>query len=338
MKEKTKLIERQWRASTVSWSDGALIIHHEFDYPREIIEIDTLMRDLVRSDEPLFSSTMCKWRKRPIVQTTSMGKRFMTCLTYDIYSIQRLFNKHKLSPYFTLFAIKVTDTCISKNDLAEDTVGRFNTWIEEIREAGRENGFAKVIDNQERAIRKNTASLLKYIRGLHEMFAKLVVVRLDLGCSKEYRELSADEGLDPSLAKGNFKLLLKYLRRKFPTTLVGYVWKLEYGAPKSYHYHLMLLFNGYEVREDITLGQLIGDHWVGEITEGNGTCWNCNAKKDVYAKLGLLGIGTIRYCDTELRTNLEKAALYWAKVEYYVKLNASGFVGRTFGKGGRRTG
>jgi hypothetical protein len=333
MKDRAGLIERQWRAGTVSWTDGGLIIHHEFDYPREIVNIDALMHDLVRSGDPLFSSIMCNRRKRSIVQATPLGKRFLTCLAYDLYSIKQLFNKHKLSPYFALFASKVTDTKISRHDLAEDTVAWFNTWIDEIREAGRENGFAKVIDDQERAMRKNAASLLKYIRNLHEMFAKLVVVRVDLGYSKEYREMSAVSGLDPSLVKGNFKLLLKYLRRRFPT-LAGYVWKLEYGALKSYHYHLMLLFNGHEVREDVTLGQLVGDHWVGEITEGNGTYWNCNAKKDVYAKLGLLGIGTIRYCDTELRANLEKAALYLAKVDYYVRLNSPG-VGRTFGKGGR---
>ncbi|MGN2243411.1 inovirus-type Gp2 protein [Frateuria sp. GZRR33] len=338
MKDKDRLIERQWRASTASWQDGMLIIHHEYDYPREIIEIDSLMREVAKSDEQFFSTELCRWRKRYIVKVTPMGRRLLTCLTFDLRSIAALFSQNKLSPYFTLFSNKVIDTSICKQDLAADTVDAFNSWIRDLRYAARESGFQKSIDDQERAARKNAASLLKYIRELHEMFAKLVVVRLDLGYSKEYREELEDKELNPSTVKKHFKQLLKYLRRKFPT-LVGYVWKLEYGTLKSYHYHLMLLFNGHEVRKDVTLGQLVGEHWVNVATEGSGTYWNCNARKDTYSKLGLLGIGTIRYSDTELRAGLEKAALYLAKVDYYVKLNAPD-VGRTFGKGAliRRTG
>lgn len=328
MKERERIIQKQWRAGTVSWDGDTLVIDHEFDHPAEIIAIDEFMHDLARSKEPLFYIS-----DGPTTEAiaTQLGERFLRCLKIDVWAINRIFNRHKLSPYFALFARHVEESSLPGIGLWPDTVVHFNSWAEDIRAEAKVDAFVKTIDDHERAMRKNAASLLKYIRGLHEAHAKLVVVRLDLGYSAAYRLSLGEEGVDPIMVKRDLNSSLKYLRSKFPN-MVGYAWKLEYGSRKSYHYHLMLFFNGHEVREDVTLGQLIGDHWDKMITAGNGTHWNCNAKKDAYAKLGLLGIGTIRYCDGWLRANLERAALYLTKVDYYVRLNAPG-IGRTFGKG-----
>ena len=331
MKDIKRLIQRQWRASTVSWEDGGAIIHHAYDYPSEIIEIDSLVRDIAKSEGPLFVPHYSALLHRMRVKSSPLGERLIKCMKFDVSSMQNLFNKHKLSPYFTTFATKRLSSGLTAACLHIDTLPQFNNFVDELRTEAKRDGFAKAIEDLERAARKNAASLLKYIRALHDRFAKLVVVRIDLGYSTAYRAASGANGIDAGRAKAAFAAFVKRLHTAFPD-LVGYAWKLEYGAIKSYHYHVMLLFNGHAVREDVTLGHMAGAIWVDEIEEGAGTYWNCNAKKDFYGRAGLLGIGTIRYSDTEMRANLERAALYLTKVDYYVKLNEDG-IGRVFGKG-----
>jgi hypothetical protein len=334
MKDNKKNIEKQWQASTVSWDGDTLILDDEFDWPKEIIVIDRFMHELVHTKEPLFDVENCEGKKGQLFRTTPLGARFWHCLGIDVWKITRVFHQHKLSPYFSLFARHVKQSGLAGIGLGIDTVQQYNEWGEKLRSEAKAEGFAKIIDNHERAMRKNVASLLEYLRGMHEAHAKLVVVRLELGYSKDFRNSSGSSGVNPIDVKRHMRALLKFLARRYPT-LVGYVWKLEYGLLKSYHYHLMLFFNGHEVREDVTLGKLIGDHWSKVVTADTGTSWNCNAKKETYEKLGLLGIGTIHYSDVEGRENLERAALYLTKVDYYVRLNAPE-VGRTFGKGSLR--
>lgn len=335
MKDIKRVIQRQWRASTVSWEAGGAIIPLAYDYPAEIIEIDSLVRDIAKSKGPLFVPRYSALLHRMLVKSCPLGERLIKCMKCDVSSIQGLFNKHKLSPYFTAFAAKRLSSDLTAACLHVDTLPQFNNFVDELRAEATRDGFAKAIEDQERAARKNAASLLQYIRALHDRFAKLVVVRIDLGYSTTYRATCGANGIDPTRAKAAFAAFVKRLHSAFPD-LVGYAWKLEYGAVKSYHYHVMLLFNGHAVREDVTLGHMAGAIWVEEIEEGAGTYWNCNAKKDFYARAGLLGIGTIRYCDTEMRANLERAALYLTKVDYYVKLNEDG-IGRVFGKGGLKS-
>ena len=178
-------------------------------------------------------------------------------------------------------------------------------------------------------MQSNARSLLKYLHALRDHYSRLLVVRLDLGYHREFRRGAPD--IDPATVKGHWERLYWYLRDSFPS-MVGYVWKLEYGLYKSYHYHLILVFDGNQVREDVTLGKKIGEEWRKNITGGIGSYWNCNARKEDYAKAGRLGIGAIRHGDEGLWANLVETALYLVKVDLYVRLDAPG-VGRTFGKG-----
>jgi hypothetical protein len=111
--------------------------------------------------------------------------------------------------------------------------------------------------------------------------------------------------------------------------LVGYAWKTEHGIEKSYHHHFMLLFDGQRVREDITIGEYVGQYWRDVITKNRGYFYSCNRKKSNYKTLG---VGMICHSDEVMKEGMEIAALYLTKADGYAKL-VTPDKSRTFGKG-----
>ena len=108
--------------------------------------------------------------------------------------------------------------------------------------------------------------------------------------------------------------------------MVGYIWKLEHGPDKGFHYHMMFFFDGSKVREDGTLAKRIGQYWLNVVTNGRGVYYNCNADKSRYKNCG---IGMVDHSDNVMRDGLVKAVLYLTKMDLYMKLQT---VGRGMGK------
>jgi hypothetical protein len=181
--------------------------------------------------------------------------------------------------------------------------------------------FAKAY---QRNIRKNGNSFTRYINQLFEAYAKLLLVRVDVGYGNDLKELVTYQG-----AKVHRDQLVKSVKQYY-VDLVGYVWKLEYTPQKGYHYHLLFVFNGNRVRADISIAGSIGEYWVSEITQGNGTDFNCNQVKQRYGNK--LGIGMIKRHDEQLRANIQHVVNYLVKTDLYVKACVPASV-RTFGKG-----
>jgi hypothetical protein len=116
--------------------------------------------------------------------------------------------------------------------------------------------------------------------------------------------------------------------------MLGYVWKLEYGNFKGFHYHMIFFFDGSKLQKDNKIAELLGNYWQNNITQGNGLYYNCNRDKSIYKNCG---IGMINYSDIELIKNLKKSvASYLTKIDYYGRIVAKDKKGnkrRTFGRG-----
>ncbi|WP_447874551.1 YagK/YfjJ domain-containing protein [Serratia fonticola] len=110
---------------------------------------------------------------------------------------------------------------------------------------------------------------------------------------------------------------------------VGYVWKLEYGRYRGFHYHLLVFYDGARVRQDVTLARLLGEYWRDVITAGAGHYHNCNANK---ARYRFPGIGLLHYTDTAKRKGLNIAVRYLCKVDTYARLTLPNGA-RSFGRG-----
>ena len=170
-------------------------------------------------------------------------------------------------------------------------------------------------------------STKKYIDDLSKNYSRLNIVRVDLGYKKEY-----ESNLSLQEANKNFKTMLNNKRSK-PTVfdgMVGYVAKKELGKDKGVHIHMLVIYDGQKVREDITKGTQIGEYWKDNITKGNGVFHNCNQNdyKDYKA------VGIIEHNDENKRKILdEKVLKYLCKDEQSIDALKKNSNDRAFTRG-----
>jgi len=184
----------------------------------------------------------------------------------------------------------------------------------------------------EKNLRQNTNSSTDYIDGLFRRYARLLVLRVDFSYRNQNRYSITEKEIHEDYPQTKIDREHFFRNMRSNTLfdhLLGYVWKLEYGLNKGFHYHLIFFYDGSKVQQDINRAKMIGEYWQTTITQGRGIYFNCNAKQDQYK---YPGIGIVNYYDDKLRVNLIKAATYLTKSDYYASVIVLG-EGRTFGKG-----
>lgn len=195
----------------------------------------------------------------------------------------------------------------------------------------------KRLRNLKRSEARNSTSVHDYINKLFRLYSKLLVVRVDVHYGDEIKDtMTIEEAIDDRDA------YLRAVKRRYRNFL-GYVWKLEYGVARGYHYHMAFIFNGNKVQGDISLGRQLGEGWKSLSREPR-TYYNCNADRDKYEEWGTYGIGMVRCDDLEKRhLLLHKALSYLLKfdealmAEMHERFRSVGKmeVPRRRGKGGR---
>lgn len=257
--------------------------------------------------------------------------------------IQNHFALNTFSPYVNLF-FDVATTAREENYSDIE-------FLEHLKKDITGDQFKKEIQQKRKAISKNKRSLLRYIDSLFEYRSRLLVLRIDFSYQKDaggFFTTSDGERIDLIFGAKNKDLLekwsievreqrkqlIKNLKKKYKKDLVGYVWKLEYGADKAFHYHMIFFLDESHHRQDVKIAESIGEMWKHEITQGKGIYWNCNAKKKHFEKNGRIATGKIKHDDHELRENLNHMASYLTKPDYFVKLTLSDGA-RTYQRGGK---
>ena len=257
--------------------------------------------------------------------------------------IQNHFALNTFSPYVNLF-FDVANTAREENYSDIE-------FLEHLKKDITGDQFKKEIQQKRKAISKNKRSLLRYIDSLFEYRSRLLVLRIDFSYQKDaggFFTTSDGERIDLIFGAKNKDLLekwsievreqrkqlIKNLKKNYKKDLVGYVWKLEYGADKAFHYHMIFFLDESHHRQDVKIAESIGEMWKHEIAQGKGIYWNCNAKKKHFEKNGWIATGKIKHDDHELRKNLNHMASYLTKPDYFVKLTLSDGA-RAFGKGGK---
>ncbi|MDD2179068.1 inovirus Gp2 family protein [Acidovorax sp. D2M1] len=137
--------------------------------------------------------------------------------------------------------------------------------------------------------------LVQRLVAFKQAFPKLMVLRLDLGYGKEHSPISTDRII------GDWEELKAFISTNFPSYLCHAV-KLEYGLQKGAHMHVLLLFNGAMVRQDVTIAKLIGEHWSNVVTGGMGVYFNCNAVpyKNRFSHCGVGVFNKLGVCAAEV--------------------------------------
>lgn len=179
--------------------------------------------------------------------------------------------------------------------------------------------FALRMDSVRRSHQKVRNSLLQYVHDLKMIYPKLMIVRLDLWYAREY----ARNMLPELRILEDWEQLLRFIAQRFTPAWVGYAVKFEYGLKRGVHAHVMLFFNGREVREDETIGRIVGEHWQHGITQGVGGYFNSNTPT-YKAQMEYCGIGTFTATTEDFRHGVARMTDYLAEPDHMVRLLVPG--------------
>ena len=193
----------------------------------------------------------------------------------------------------------------------------FNDLVGAIRNTWKTKNIQAKVNARRHETKKRLNDYGHYVNALFKDCSRLVVIRIDLFYQKH---LSGNKSAADITKDLNHLIENKRCNTLFDYRL-GYIAKLEYGAEKGMHWHILFFFNGSK-RNNAShshLAQSIGEYWKNTVTQGQGDYWNVNARADDYRRKGLLGIGTINYNDLFLRSKLNSIVSYLCKTEQYFK-------------------
>ncbi len=298
-------------------SDTTLIITEDLDIVQTQRWLLSVLKKVLRSETEVF-----------IVTQSGSYNRMGYLLKEAISGLTLLENS--LSEYQQLHpTIRLFSSILQKYNLTELSVTEATTISDVLRcfrEEAQSVTHKRQLRNFQRAASKNLKGAMDYVDHLFEHHARLLVVRVDLSWRKDFVN---NQTISTDIARLHRKRLFKRLQsHPLFQDCLGYIWKLEYGKYKGFHYHTCFFFDGSKVRGDITLARRIGHLWEKEVTEGQGLYFNCNAITSTYAQSG---IGDIHYTNQEKRRALQRVITYITKVDTAVRLSLPQRA-RTFGR------
>lgn len=306
--------------------DTTLMVTDDLDIIQIQRSLLSILNRIVNSDAEAISVIRASYCK--ISKTGHLLKESVRGLS----ELKKGISEHQqLHPTIQLFS-----TTLNAHNLAETLAllnispheaDVINIWLNQFRSEVKSASHKRKLRYFQRAASKNLAGALAYVEHLFEHHSRLLVVRVDLSYQKaivKNRTIPAD--MTRSHRKRLFKRVQSHPLFK---NCLGYIWKLEYGQYKGFHYHTCFFFDGSKVRGDISLARRIGEYWKNEITEGKGLYFNCNAIANSYAHSG---IGDIHYTNQAKRDTLQKVITYITKIDMAVRLILPQGA-RTFGRG-----
>lgn len=320
------------RRSAFVWTEDGSRYITELQRATHIVKnVVSFMDRLLSSDHELFE--IVERGEKVVLHKDRLGEEFLRILRFDLAVVERHFAAHRHSPLFTIFKrFSRNVRCCALGRVFANYVQPLNACVSKMRAFRLGNALTRRLANLRRGEQKNRKALQSLLQELRSTYSKLLAVRLDLGYYSKFvahnleaQSLSLDE------VRAHRDLLLRYLRTgPYSKSLVGYVWRLEYGLEKGYHFHFAIMFNGQFVVRDISIASAIGRYWKEVITGGKGMFHNCNQKKEDYERCGIGLVNRFDHCKWEA---LKGALGYLTKQDMYLRFRPGPSL-RTFGVGG----
>jgi hypothetical protein len=317
---------------------------------RTFWRLNRFMRAVVYGDKPAFKIQQGK-RGKVAVHESSPAQYFRSMLSFvPLFSNDLSYAPH-LQLFFDCFKKHGIQACsmqnenrIAVNDESEAEV--FNDFIDFIRKEGDWIDVKKKIADWERNATENKKRIRSYMNALFDKYARLLVLRIDLGYKVavlteeeikeahdqllamawqaevtlfaekvETDEIKAVARVGIAEAMKDREHLFENMRSK-PSLfkhLVGFMWSIEYSRAGGYHLHCAFFFDGSEVQKHEWLADQIGAYWVNVVTKERGVYYNCNRGSYKY-----YAVGPVDYHDDVKRTHLMKTLEYLAKKDQLV--------------------
>ncbi|WP_273430586.1 inovirus-type Gp2 protein [Chitinibacter tainanensis] len=160
-------------------------------------------------------------------------------------------------------------------------------------------------------VSKNFINANQFVTDLFTERSRLLVIRLDLGLRGD-----SARKYDPYHLRECFNHLLNNRRQKpsLFANCLGYIWSLELGQEKGFHYHCYFFYDGAYSQQDQNIGHGIGQYWQ-QVTHSEGTYYCSNDDKAWFEQQGTCGIGMISRHEVLKRNNLTNLVGYLFKDE-----------------------
>lgn len=291
--------------------------HSHQDYVLDLLGIERFVELVLSTSLPAFVESRTS-AKHVVVRNQLLSKHFPHINFYSQLELP----EYKYSAYVELFFKCSLTLELHKeffyNPIALTSKGGrqyslYNKLINLIRTESNSPEFKHHIALRARRTLARQRSVEKYINTLLENHSRLLVLRIDFSYLFEFaKNITADK------AKGDLSHFLSNKRGNpaLFANLVGYIWKLEWGQKKGYHFHLIFFYNGRNVMKDTYWATQLGEYWKHQITAGIGNYHNCNASKHKYYRLG---IGMLERSDDAKRKVLFNDVVgYLTKTDQYL--------------------
>lgn len=265
-----------------------------------------------------------------------LGRKIVSSLSIEPVSVMAYFESNTLSEYFHVFAkarqglrddgllFQVCADSYSRK-VALEAVDKFASVVMSL--AGNAI-FRRRVREYERCAKNNSAGMNELIDSIFTKHSKVLVLRVDFGYSLPYLHSLAGVVCSERVRRDMARFIKDLNKSVLKKGLLGYLWKLEFGPMKQFHYHCMFFLNGSKFQKDIVIASKLGEHWKSVVTNGDGVYFNCNNDKESYPYQAL---GEKLRSDPEGVGFVKKAAEYLVKLDWVVRPNLpSGR--RTFGR------
>lgn len=195
-----------------------------------------------------------------------------------------------------------------------------NQLIDQVRLQAVGRGFERSDYEARRNCDENYETSKHFLDAVFEVHSRVQVARIDLKYKQQFRaELTlaqVQQDLNRLWANRKHKSVLKHL--------VGYIWSLEYTDRLRFHYHVILLFDGSQIKRAFFHGMAVGKYWEDVITEGRGEVYVCNPRDYDHPYLGEVegwqaekrelmlkkGVGYLTKFDQLLQIDLKKVKTF----------------------------
>ncbi|WP_415887580.1 inovirus-type Gp2 protein [Neptuniibacter sp. QD37_6] len=277
-----KIVDDKWGYEVI---DDKVYVTEDRDISRILLRVDKAVRNFRLSDYTLNLNKSSKRNfgelifkkiyfgdKKEIKTSNKQIKCFFDCyLSMRGFKKRGLFKVRAHSPHITAYLQWMDDIersvvsfdkirsihgeTVNYNDLEH----RIYKCFERLSEKLSEPKFQKLILKSKQTTDKNYRSMLSYIDKLFKKRSRLLVVRVDLSYKAEIADICrrasftmADHVSEFEQVKADLERLLRNRRHnKIFRGLLGYIWKLEHGVLRGYHYHVVFFFDGAIRRGDI---------------------------------------------------------------------------------------
>lgn len=170
--------------------------------------------------------------------------------------------------------------------------------------------FQKAKANRADRSKNQYDSSYKLVQRLRSKFSKLLVVRIDFCWKAQIQDDSTFAEMKAYFAQ----MLKNFHHDKDLPNIVGYLWKLEFGQQKGYHFHCIFFMDGNKFQSDAYYAEVIGQYW-SKLTLDRGYYFNCNRDKIKYRNLA---IGMAHHDDQSFFDNLDQVLLYICKQDQFL--------------------